>query len=68
MSKEPEFFIWTICFDTSTTAEHCHVLMIPVVPGEPGDELRKPLTNQSGRIVNPAPKWFLKAKQEAHPE
>lgn len=68
MSQEPAFFICTVCFKTSDNAEQCHVLMIPVVAGEPGDELRKPLINQEGRIVNPAPLWFIKAKQEANPE
>lgn len=68
MKQKPEFFICTVCFKTSENTEQCHVLMIPVVAGEPGDELRKPLTNQDGRIVNPAPLWFLKATQELHTE
>lgn len=64
MPREPEFYICPVCFDTSDHAEHCHVLMIPVKAGEPGDELRKPLIGQDGRIVNPAPIWFLKAQKE----
>lgn len=64
MPSEPEFYICTVCFETSDHAEHRHGLMIPVVAGEPGDELRKPLINQNGRIVNPAPRWFLEALKE----
>jgi hypothetical protein len=64
MSQQPEFYICTVCFETSDSPEHCHVPMIPAYVGEPGDEIRKPLINQKGRIVNPAPRWFLEGKEQ----
>lgn len=64
MSEEIEFYICTVCFKIREQAEQCHIFMVPVKAGKPGDETRKPLTDAEGRLVTHAPRWFLEASQQ----
>ena len=56
------FYLCPTCFYASQTPDvgHEHALL-RVDPGLPGDERRKPVSDQSGHILSPAPRWFHEA-------
>ena len=66
------FYLCPHCFYASETPDngHEHVLL-RVDPGLPGDEMRKPVTDQTGHILSAAPRWFhealVQARLTAHP-
>jgi hypothetical protein len=62
MSSSPVFYLCPTCFyaSDSTDNDHEHPLL-RVDPGLPGDERRKPVTDRSGHILSPAPRWFHEA-------
>jgi hypothetical protein len=66
MSASMSFYLCPTCFYASTTADPCHEhTLVRVDPGLPGDERRKPVTDQKGHILSPAPRWFHEAVVEA---
>jgi hypothetical protein len=69
---EPEeptvFYICPICFLVFETRQQCqeHRLVTghqvyTCIPGDLGDERRKPVNNRYGQYVSRAPRWFLEA-------
>jgi hypothetical protein len=67
MNVSTVFYLCPNCFYASNIPDdgHQHPLL-RVDPGLPGDERRKPITDASGRILSPAPRWFHDAVQQAH--
>ena len=65
MNDSLVFYICPTCFYASEIPryDHEHALLC-VYPGLPGDERRKPVTDQYGRILSPAPRWFHEALKE----
>ena len=62
MNSSLAFYLCPICFYASDTPDDTHEhTLLRVDPGLPGDERRKPITNSSGQIVSPAPRWFYEA-------
>jgi hypothetical protein len=61
-----DFYLCPTCFYVSDVADdgHEHTLL-RVDPGLPGDERRKPVTDQNGHIQSPAPRWFYEAVLQA---
>lgn len=66
MSTALIFYICPTCFYACEIPDpnHEHALL-RVDPGLPGDERRKPVTDQNGHIISPAPLWFHQAIIEA---
>jgi hypothetical protein len=66
MKASSAFYICPLCFYASgiEDGQHEHPLL-HVDPGLPGDERRKPLLADNGRILNPAPGWFSVAVRRA---
>jgi hypothetical protein len=60
------FYLCPNCFYASDfpDAKHEHTLL-RVDPGLPGDERRKPITDEHGHILSPAPRWFHEAILQA---
>ncbi|HLE14031.1 MAG TPA: hypothetical protein VI776_04720 [Anaerolineales bacterium] len=42
--------------------------MLECVPGEPGDDRRKPVSDRFGNLVSRAPRWYLEALGMIQPE
>ena len=63
MSGE-EYYICPVCLIISQYKDGCHGPMVPFEPGEPGNEMRKPIKNQHGQYHSRAPRWF----HEAYPK
>jgi hypothetical protein len=59
-------YLCPTCFYASEIPddEHEHALL-RVDPGLPNDERRKPVTDLSGQIQSPAPRWFHEAVLQA---
>lgn len=55
-------YICPTCFETSARKEksHLHPMLLCNI-GELGDECRKPVKDQYGRLVSRAPRWYLEA-------
>ena len=71
MNTSSIFYLCPTCFYASQAPDEAHEhKLLPVYPGLPGDERRKPITDQSGHILSPAPRWFheaiLRAKTAQH--
>ena len=66
MNTSLVFYLCPTCFYASETADdgHEHALL-RVDPGLTGDERRKPVTDQNGDILSPAPYWFYEAILQA---
>lgn len=66
MNTSLVFYLCPTCFYASETPDcgHEHALLC-VDPGLPGDERRKPITDQHGHILSPAPRWFHEAIVQA---
>ena len=66
MNASLVFYICPVCFYASETFDvgHEHTLL-RVDPGLSGDERRKPVTDQNGHILSPAPRWFHEALVQA---
>ena len=62
MNASSIFYLCPTCFYASELPDdhHQHTLL-RVDPGLPGDERRKPITDQNGHILSPAPRWFHEA-------
>jgi hypothetical protein len=60
---QPEFiYLCPICFRVCESEAECHEhQMVICVPGHPGDERRKPVSDQFGNFVSRAPRWYLEA-------
>lgn len=59
MNASLTFYLCPICFYASETLDQSHEhALLRVDPGLPGDERRKPVTDQEGHILSPAPRWF----------
>jgi hypothetical protein len=60
------FYLCPTCFYASQIPDvgHEHELL-RMDPGLPGDERRKPMTDSSGHILSPAPRWFHEAILQA---
>jgi len=57
------FFMCSLCFRTSTTAEICHNRpMLTCDTGCWGDECRKPLIAADGQLLTRAPRWWLQQR------
>lgn len=56
------FYLCPTCFEATQDEEqgHRHGMLL-CDPGPPGDERRKPLADESGRLKTRAPRWFLEA-------
>ncbi len=66
MNTSLVFYLCPNCFYASETSdEHHEHVLVRVDPGLPGDERRKPITDQNGHILSPAPRWFHEAMMEA---
>lgn len=62
MKSATAFYLCRMCFKVSETEVVCHDHpMVLVDPGEEGDERRKPLLDEEGRLKSQAPRWFLEA-------
>lgn len=56
------FYMCSVCFEISQEGLICHGRpMMHCDAGEAGSARRKPMTDQSGRMLSPAPRWFLEA-------
>ena len=65
MNTSLVFYLCPICFYASETPDNSHEHeLLRVDPGLPGDERRKPVTDQNGHILSPAPHWFHEALEE----
>jgi hypothetical protein len=66
MNASVVFYLCPNCFYASESPDdgHEHVLL-RLDPGPPGDERRKPVTDQHGHILSPAPRWFHEAVLQA---
>lgn len=57
------FFICPVCFEVSEQQVECHQhLMVPCNAENPED--CKPVMDDEGTFVSPAPRWFLDAVSE----
>jgi hypothetical protein len=58
--KAQSFYLCPVCFEASEFRSefHPHPMMRYQV-GEPGDERRKPATDEHGTLKTRAPRWFL---------
>lgn len=66
MNDSIVFYLCPTCFYASDTADDGHEHgLLRVDPGLPGDERRKPVTDQSGHILSPTPRWFHEAFLQA---
>ncbi len=62
MNLDSNFYICPICFKTSEVpGTHHGLIMIHYEARYQGRETRKPLMDITGRVLNPAPIWFLRA-------
>ena len=62
MANDQVFYICPICFRVRETEAECHEhLMVLCETGHPGDERRKPVSDQFGNFVSRAPRWYLEA-------
>ena len=62
MANEQDFYLCPICFRVCETEAECHKhLMVLCETGHPGDERRKPVSDQFGNLVSRAPRWYLEA-------
>jgi hypothetical protein len=60
------FYLCPTCFYASDLPDSSHEHpLLRVDPGLAGDERRKPITDRSGRILSPAPRWFHEAVLQA---
>jgi len=65
MNTSSVFYLCPRCFYASKSPdEHHEHTLLRVDPGLPGDERRKPVTDQLGHILSPAPRWFHEAVAE----
>lgn len=62
MSDSLVFYLCPTCFYASDVPDdgHDHAVL-RVDPGLPSDERRKPVIDQRGQILSPAPRWFYEA-------
>ena len=61
MNSDSKFYICPICFKTSELPGTHHGRdMVHCDPRSQGQELCKPAMDADGRVLNPAPLWFLK--------
>ena len=66
MNNSLSFYLCPTCFYASETPDDSHEhALLRVDPGPPGDERRRPITDQNGHIISPAPHWFHEAIIEA---
>jgi hypothetical protein len=66
MNTSSVFYLCPTCFYASETPDHGHEhILLRVDPGSPGDERRKPIIDQQGHILSPAPRWFHEAMIQA---
>jgi hypothetical protein len=66
MDTSSIFYLCPTCFYASQTLDEGHEHgLLRVDPGPPGDERRKPVTDPSGHILSPAPRWFYEATLQA---
>ena len=65
MNDSLVFYLCPICFYACKSPDegHDHALL-RIDPGMPGDERRKPITDPSGHILSPAPRWFYEVLQQ----
>ena len=62
MNKDEIIYICPKCFQVCDSEIECHQhLMVRCIPGEPGDERRKPINDNYGQFVSRAPRWYLEA-------
>ena len=62
MANNQVFYICPICFRVCETEDECHEhLMVLCETGHPGDERRKPVSDQFGNLVSRAPRWYIEA-------
>lgn len=69
MDQKQVFYLCPICFRVCETEEECHEhQMVFCETGHPGDELRKPMMDNYGKMVSRAPRWYLEAlKRDRQP-
>jgi hypothetical protein len=66
MTQEQIFYICPICFRVCETEAECHEhRMVICKTGKPGDDIRKPVTDDFGRLASRAPRWYLDALKRA---
>ena len=62
MKSPSVFYLCPVCFYACELPDDSHEhTLLPVDPGLPGDERRKPITDSHGHMVSPAPRWFHEA-------
>jgi hypothetical protein len=59
-----DFYLCTMCFNTSETPRICHNRPMAHYPGHRADHLKPPI-DENGRLRNRAPLWFINATQHA---
>jgi hypothetical protein len=66
MNASSVFYICPTCFYACEIPDDSHEhMLLRVDPGLPRDEKRKPVTDQHGHILSPAPRWFHEALFQA---
>jgi hypothetical protein len=67
MNPDESMYLCTTCFNASPTRADCHGRpMRRFDTGHPGDELRKPIADQTGRLESRAPRWFWQSMRQLH--
>ena len=62
MNASMTFYLCPTCFYASETPDSMHEhMLLRMDPGLPGSERRKPVTDNNGRILSAAPRWFSEA-------
>ena len=60
------FYLCPTCFYAAELPDENHEhRLLRIDPGLPGDARRKPITDQNGHILSPAPRWFHEAARRA---
>ncbi len=63
MNDDCVFYLCPVCFEASERRITCHGRwMIKCEPGQPGDNCRKPVTDNKGHLKSREPYWFLAAR------
>jgi hypothetical protein len=62
MDQSQVLYICPKCFRVCETESECHAhRMVRCETGLPGDDRRKPVMDDHGRLVSRAPLWYLEA-------
>jgi hypothetical protein len=67
MNEDCDFYICSICFNTSEEPGTCHSkMMVHCRSFQPGDFRLKPLMDKDGDLKTSAPRWFVQYTQSQY--